>query len=204
MAVGDVVAEPAERSDRRHRCCRGAGSAPRLSATAGGGRCWPASPRRTSRTTSATACSIRCCRSSATPSALYAQSGFLVSAFSLSLGLSNAPIGVLADRVGPRPVIVAGLVLTGAISAALAFAGEYWQLVLLLIVMGLIAGTYHAPAAALIARAFPANVARRGDGLAHHRRAPQLLRHAAGCRLAGRRDRDLDARRTSGWRSRRS
>src|SRR5687768_10710440 len=53
----------------------------------------------------------------------YTQSGFLVSAFSLSLGLSNAPIGLLADRVGSRPVIVAGLILTGAISAALAFAG---------------------------------------------------------------------------------
>src|SRR6266571_209616 len=49
----------------------------------------------------------------------YAQSGLLVSAFSLSLGLSNAPIGVLADRVGSRPIIVVGLLLTGAVRAAL-------------------------------------------------------------------------------------
>ncbi len=88
----------------------------------------------------------------------YEQSGLLVSAFSVSLGLSNAPIGVLADRVGSRPVIVVGLVLTGAVSAALALAGAYWQLLLLLVLMGLIAGTYHSPAAALIARAFPKGV----------------------------------------------
>lgn len=86
----------------------------------------------------------------------YPQSGLLVSAFTLSLGLSNAPIGALADRVGSRPVIVVGLVLTGAVSAALALSGAYWQLLALLVVMGLIAGSYHAPAAALLTRAFPA------------------------------------------------
>ena len=92
----------------------------------------------------------------------YAQSGFLVSAFSLSLGLSNAPIGVLADRIGSRPVVVVGLILTGAISAAVAFAGAYWQLLLLLVVMGVVAGSYHAPAAALIAApSRPTSAARR-------------------------------------------
>ena len=96
----------------------------------------------------------------------YEQSGLLVSAFSVSLGLSNAPIGVLADRVGSRPVIVVGLVLTGAVSAALALAGAYWQLLLLLVLMGLIAGTYHSPAAALIARAFPKGV--RGAAMGFH------------------------------------
>jgi MFS family permease len=96
----------------------------------------------------------------------YAQSGFLVSAFALSLGLSNAPIGALADRIGSRPVIVAGLVLTAAVSVALAFAGAYWQLLVLLVVMGLIAGSYHAPAAALIAQAFPARS--RGAAMGFH------------------------------------
>jgi MFS family permease len=88
----------------------------------------------------------------------YAQSGFLVSAFSLSWGLSNAPLGVLADKVGSRPVIAAGLVAMGLVSVALAMAEAYWQLMVLLIVMGVVSGTYHAPSAALIARLFPANV----------------------------------------------
>jgi len=96
----------------------------------------------------------------------YAQSAFLVSAFSLSLGLSNAPIGALADKVGSRPVIVWGLVLTGAVSAAIAFATEYWHLFALLVVLGLVAGSYHAPAAALLARAFPARA--RGTAMGFH------------------------------------
>lgn len=96
----------------------------------------------------------------------YGQSGWLVSAFSLSLGLSNAPIGMLADRFGSRPVIVVGLLLTGLVSAAVAFAGSYWQLFGLLVLMGLIAGSYHAPAAALMARIFPASA--RGTAIGLH------------------------------------
>src|SRR6478752_4114214 len=84
----------------------------------------------------------------------YGQSGWLVSAFAVSLGLSNAPIGYLADRFGARLVVVLGLVLTGFASAAIAYAGNYWQLFGLLVVLGLIAGSYHAPASALMARVF--------------------------------------------------
>ena len=73
----------------------------------------------------------------------YGQSGWLVSAFAVSLGLSNAPIGYLADRFGARLVVVLGLVLTGFASAAIAYAGNYWQLFGLLVVLGLIAGSYH-------------------------------------------------------------
>lgn len=96
----------------------------------------------------------------------YAQSGLLVSAYSISLGISNAPIGVLADRIGSRPVMVVGLVLTGALSVALALAGAYWQLLLVLVVLGLVAGSYHAPAASVLARAFPPQV--RGAALGLH------------------------------------
>jgi MFS family permease len=96
----------------------------------------------------------------------YAQSGFAVSAYSLSLGLSNGPIGLLADRIGSRTVIVVGLVLTGLVSVALARAGEYAQLLILLLALGIISGTYHAPAAALIARSFSPRV--RGSAMGFH------------------------------------
>jgi MFS family permease len=96
----------------------------------------------------------------------YAQSGFAVSAYALSLGLSNGPIGLLADRVGPRKVMVVGLLLTGAVSVALAQAGDYLQLLLLLLSLGIISGTYHAPAAALISRLFSARV--RGAAMGFH------------------------------------
>ena len=96
----------------------------------------------------------------------YAQSGFAVSAYSLSLGLSNGPIGLLADRIGSRTVIVVGLVLTGLVSVALAQAGDYAQLLVLLLALGIISGTYHAPAAALIARSFSPRV--RGAAMGFH------------------------------------
>ena len=96
----------------------------------------------------------------------YAQSGFAVSAYSLSLGLSNGPIGLLADRVGSRQVMVVGLVLTGLVSVALAQAGDYPQLLVLLLSLGIISGTYHAPAAALISRLFSPRV--RGAAMGFH------------------------------------
>ncbi|HEY8806363.1 MAG TPA: MFS transporter [Candidatus Limnocylindria bacterium] len=96
----------------------------------------------------------------------YAQSGFAVSAYALSLGLSNGPIGLLADRVGSRTVIVVGLVLTGLVSVALAQAADYGQLLVLLLALGVISGTYHAPAAALIARSFSPRV--RGSAMGFH------------------------------------
>lgn len=96
----------------------------------------------------------------------YAQSGFAVSAYALSLGLSNGPIGLLADRVGSRTVMVVGLVLTGLVSVALAQAGNYTQLLVLLLALGIISGTYHAPAAALISRLFSPRV--RGAAMGFH------------------------------------
>lgn len=96
----------------------------------------------------------------------YAQTGFAVSAFAVSVGFANLAFGALADRLGHRLVVVSGLVLMGAVSTALAFAGDYGQLLLLLVAMGVVSGTYHAPAATLIARAFPASV--RGAALGLH------------------------------------
>ena len=92
----------------------------------------------------------------------YTESGIAVSAYSLSLGLANAPMGVLADRIGSRLVLAGGLVLVGIASIALALVGAYWQLLAVLVAMGIISGTYHAPAASLLARAFP----ERGRGAA--------------------------------------
>ena len=96
----------------------------------------------------------------------YAQSGFAVSAFALASGLANAPWGLFADRVGSRAVIVAGLVLMAGTSVALSLAGSYEWLLLALVVMGIVSGSYHAPAAALIARAYSPSV--RGAVMGMH------------------------------------
>jgi MFS family permease len=105
------------------------------------------------------------------------QAGFAVTAYTLASGLTNAPLGLLADRVGARRVIVGGLLLIGASSVAIGLAGSYWMLLLGLVVMGVASGTYHAPASALIAEAF--TFARRGVALGTHTTAGHLAFFAA-------------------------
>lgn len=103
---------------------------------------------------------------SATFGMSYAQSGFAVSAFSLSAGLANAPWGLFADRVGSRAVIVGGLALMAAVSVALGLAGSYEWLLVALVGMGIVSGSYHAPAAALIAKSYSPAV--RGAAMGMH------------------------------------
>jgi MFS transporter, FSR family, fosmidomycin resistance protein len=123
----------------------------------------------------------------------YAESGFAVSAFSIAAGLANAPWGMLADRVGSRGVIVGGLFLMGAASVALATAGAYWQLLALLVVLGVVSGSYHGPAAALIARNFSPRM--RGTAMGIHITGGHLSFFAAPA-LAG-----LLATATGTWRT---
>jgi MFS family permease len=102
----------------------------------------------------------------------YLESGFAASAFTIASGVTNAPLGVMADRVGARRVIVWGLVLIAASSVAIGLSQTYWQLLLFLLVMGIASGTYHAPASALIAQAFGRE--RRGVAMGTHTTAGHL------------------------------
>jgi len=85
----------------------------------------------------------------------YAQSGFLVSAFSVSGGLSQAPIGALADRIGSRTVVTVGLLGSALLCFLIGLVDAYWQLVVALVGLGIVAGTYHAPANTLLSQLFP-------------------------------------------------
>jgi FSR family fosmidomycin resistance protein-like MFS transporter len=85
----------------------------------------------------------------------YAQSGFLVSAFSVTGGLSQAPIGALADRIGSRTVVTGGLICSAVFCFLIGLSGSYWHLLLALIGLGLVAGSYHAPANTLLSQIFP-------------------------------------------------
>jgi MFS transporter, FSR family, fosmidomycin resistance protein len=107
----------------------------------------------------------------------YAESGFVVTAYSVSLGLANAPMGILADRIGSRAVLAAGLVLVGVAAVALAVAAQYWQVLLLLVGMGLVSATYHAPAVSILSRAFPAST--RGAAMGIHTAGGSLAVFAA-------------------------
>ncbi len=107
----------------------------------------------------------------------YLESGFAVTAYTIASGVTNAPWGLLADRVGARRVIVWGLVLIGLASIAISGSASYWQLLLALMIMGIASGTYHAPASAIIAQTF--SRARRGLALGTHTTAGHLSFFAA-------------------------
>ena len=81
----------------------------------------------------------------------YAQSGLLISAFSLSIGLSQVPAGWLADRIGPHVLILIGISGVAAAGALLGASHTYLLLIFSLVLMGVTAGGYHPSAAPLIA-----------------------------------------------------
>ena len=105
------------------------------------------------------------------------QAGFAVTAYTIASGIATMPLGVLADRVGARRVIVGGLVAVGLSSIAIGLVNSYWLLLLGLVVMGVASATYHAPASALIAETF--SFARRGVALGTHTTAGHLAFFAA-------------------------
>ena len=96
----------------------------------------------------------------------YARSGLLLSAFGLALGFAQLPVSALADRMSKRLMIAVGLIGVGLLGVLVAFTNEFWQLVPLLILIGIFASTYHAPAAAFLAGAY--TMAARGRALGTH------------------------------------
>jgi FSR family fosmidomycin resistance protein-like MFS transporter len=80
----------------------------------------------------------------------YTQSGFVISAFSLSYGIGQVPAGWFADRVSHRILItvgVSGLALAGLL---VGFSRVYVMLLIFLSLMGVLAGGYHPAAPPII------------------------------------------------------
>jgi MFS family permease len=96
----------------------------------------------------------------------YARSGLLLSSYGLALGLGQLPISALGDRVSKRLMIAVGLIGVGLVGVVISLSTSFWQLVPLLAIMGLLAATYHAPAASFLAEVYTA--AGRGRALGVH------------------------------------
>lgn len=82
----------------------------------------------------------------------YAQSGLLVSAFTLSYGIGQLPAGWLTDHLGPRKMItvaVSGVALAGLM---VGLSTSFFLMTLFLILMGIAGGGYHPSAPPLISR----------------------------------------------------
>ena len=96
----------------------------------------------------------------------YFQAGILVSAFSISYGFGQIPMAMLADRFNPRPIILLGLVGVAFTGIGVSLTSAFWQMAACFVAMGLIGGTYHAPASSFISQLFPTQ--KRGKALGLH------------------------------------
>jgi MFS family permease len=96
----------------------------------------------------------------------YSQSGWMMSAFAITNGVSQIPSGWLADHFGTRFIIL--LSVTGVAIAGffIGFTNSYLMLVILLIVTALLGGGYHPAAATALASSVPDEY--RGRSLGVH------------------------------------
>jgi predicted MFS family arabinose efflux permease len=96
----------------------------------------------------------------------YAQTGWLVSAFTIAYGISQLPTGWLADRIGQRSLITIGISGVAFSGLLVGLAPNYLFLAIFLVLLGIAAGGYHPAAAPLVsASVAPQN---RGRALGIH------------------------------------
>ncbi len=96
----------------------------------------------------------------------YTQAGGLVSAFALSYGIGQLPAGWLADRIGPRYLLLAGISGVALAGILVGLSQTYLALVVFLVVMGIMGGGYHPSATPIISMAVPQ--AQRGRAVGIH------------------------------------
>lgn len=73
----------------------------------------------------------------------YTELGLAMTAFSVATGALQTPMGFLCQRIGARPVLIAGLLLNGAAIALVAFAQNIWQLGALMFLAGVGSSVFH-------------------------------------------------------------
>ncbi|HEY1246171.1 MAG TPA: MFS transporter [Hyphomicrobiaceae bacterium] len=88
----------------------------------------------------------------------YFELGLAVTTFNIVSGLTQAPMGFLVDRIGPRLVLIAGLLLGGFAFASVALTASYAWLIVAALLAGLANCVYH-----------PADYAILSDGIAESR-----------------------------------
>ena len=96
----------------------------------------------------------------------YLQTGLLVTAYSLTSGLSQLLGGWLSDRMSKTKAIALGLGGVGLSGIAISFAPNYHVLLVTLVILGIFAGFYHPSAISALSSHFEAR--RRGRVVALH------------------------------------
>jgi MFS family permease len=80
----------------------------------------------------------------------YAHAGLLVTAFTVTYGISQLPAGWLADRIGQRTLIAIGISGVAVAGLLIGLAPNYIALAALLVLLVIMAGGYHPAAVPLV------------------------------------------------------
>ncbi|MEE9365998.1 MAG: MFS transporter, partial [Dehalococcoidales bacterium] len=96
----------------------------------------------------------------------YLQSGVLLSAYTITSGLSQVPGGWLGDRIRRSIVIAVGLGGVGLSALAVGLSPSYYPMIAILIIMGILAGGYHPSAVSMLSDYY--GVTKRGKVIALH------------------------------------
>ena len=96
----------------------------------------------------------------------YLQSGILLSAYTITSGLSQVPGGWLGDRIRRSIVIAVGLGGIGLATLAVGLSPSYYPMIVILIIMGILAGGYHPSAVSMLSDYY--EVTKRGKVIAFH------------------------------------
>ena len=92
----------------------------------------------------------------------YTYAGLVISAFNLAYGIGQLPGGWLADRFGPRIMMVVGICGIALAGFFVGLSQNFWMMMIFLALMGVMGGGYHPAAPVLIS----ASVERRHQGRA--------------------------------------
>jgi MFS family permease len=73
----------------------------------------------------------------------YIELGFTITAFSVTTGLLQTPMGFLVNKIGGRKVLIGGLFLNAGTIALAGFVTQYWQLAALMLLSGVGSSVFH-------------------------------------------------------------
>jgi MFS transporter, FSR family, fosmidomycin resistance protein len=87
----------------------------------------------------------------------YTQIALALTAFNVASALLQTPAGFLVDRIGPRLMLTAGLILAGAAITAAALLPGYWFFVIAYALMGVANTVYHPADYSILSAAIDGN-----------------------------------------------
>jgi MFS transporter, FSR family, fosmidomycin resistance protein len=94
------------------------------------------------------------------------QTGFIITAFSVTSGLSQLPGGFLADKLGPRKMITLSICGIGASGLFIGLSNNLEIMLIFLIFLGVFGGGYHPSVPPLLSASVPPEI--RGKAFGFH------------------------------------